>query len=139
MKPDFKIFDYVSFPSDKGSDEIREGFIFKIHSTQIDIVSARKKEGVTFGDFGFHKKYMEKERWEEIKHVEISRDIGSWKLYQVCAWAMIRLHQTFGDFMTDNIKQITQADYTEAEKITGLIQVVRDITIQQDRKKHRKV
>ena len=57
---DFKIFDYVSFPTDKGSEEIREGFIYQIHSTQIDLVSIRKKDGNKFGDFGFHKKYLEK-------------------------------------------------------------------------------
>ena len=128
---DFKIFDYVSFPSDKGSEEIREGFIYQIHSTQIDLVSVRKKDGNKFGDFGFHKKYLEKDRWEEVKSVEIDKNIKSWRLYRVVAWAMARFFQTFNEFKTEHIKAITE------EK--KLVKAVRDLTIQFDRKTKRQV
>ena len=136
---DFKIFDYVSFPADKGSEETREGFIYKIHSSQIDLVSVRKTDGNKFGDFGFHKKYLEKTRWKEVKRIEIDKNIKSWKLYRVVAWAMVRFHQTFGNFMTDNIKPVVDSTSTEAERITGLVHVVREATIQHDRKTKRQV
>jgi len=137
---DFKIFDYVSFPSDKGSEEIREGFIYQIHSTQIDLVSVRKKDGNKFGDFGFHKKYLEKDRWEEVKSVEIDKNIKSWRLYRVVAWAMARFFQTFNEFKTEHIKAITEEKKsTEIAKIDALVKAVRDLTIQFDRKTKRQV
>lgn len=140
MKTDFKIFDYVSFPTDKGSDEIREGFVSHIRKNQIDVVSIRKKEGNTFGEFGFHKKYLEKDRWGEVKLVEISKDIRSWRLYRVIAWAMVRFYQTYGEFKTDYIKPVTEEPIpSEAVKIESLIKVVRDMTIQVDRKTKRQV
>lgn len=137
---DFKVFDYVSFPADKGSEEIREGFVYQIHSTQIDLVSIRKKDGNGFGDFGFHKKYLEKDRWEEVKRVEIDRNIKSWKFYRVIAWAMVRFFQTYGEFKTEYIKEITEKDKaTEPAKIDVLVETVRKMTIQFDRKSKRQV
>ena len=140
MKADFKIFDYVSFPADKGSEEIREGFIYQIHQTQVDLVSVRKKDGNTFGDFGFHKKYLEKERWKEVKHIEINRNIKSWRLYRVIAWAMVRLFQTYGEFKTEHIKAvIVDTKLAEAVKINALVEAVGELTIQFDRKTKRQV
>jgi hypothetical protein len=136
----FKVYDYVSFPADKGSDEVREGFVLRLRQNQIDIVSARSKEGSSFSDFGFHKKYMEKDRFEEIEVIEIKKDISSWELYRVIAWAMVRFFQTYGEFMTDQIKHVTEdGTYTEPEKIDRLIKIVRDLTIPQDRKTKRQV
>ena len=137
---DFKIFDYVSFPTDKGSEETREGFIYQIHSTQIDLVSVRKKDGNKFGDFGFHKKYLEKDRWKEVKRVEIDRNIKSWRFYRVIAWAMVRFFQTYGEFKTEHIKEITEKDKTtEPVRIDVLVETVREMTIQFDRKTKRQV
>jgi hypothetical protein len=139
MKPDWKVFDYVSFPADKGSKEIREGFIFRIRGSQLDIVSVRKKNGATFADFGFHKKYIEKNRFDEVKKVELSKDITSWKLYQVVAWAMVRYYESYGDFMTKYIKQNfnPEAGKTEAEMIEAVVGTVRVNTIARDRKAKR--
>jgi len=140
MKADFKIFDYVSFPADKGSEEVREGFIYQLHSSQIDLVSVRKKDGNKFTDFGFHKKYLEKTRWKEVKHIEINRNIKSWRLYRVIAWAMVRFFQTYGEFKTDHIKAvIIDTKLAEEIKINALVEAVRELTIQFDRKTKRQV
>jgi hypothetical protein len=139
----FKQFDYVSFPADKGSDEIREGFVFRVRDSQIDVVSARKKDGVNFPDFGFHKKYIEKSRFDEVKIVQLNKNITSWDIHQVTAWAMVRYYKTYGDFMTKHIKPHFEPPYdkeaTIAEKISNIVTSVRHNTIARDRKSNRKV
>lgn len=137
MKPDFKLFDYVTFPADKGSEEMREGFIFRLRNNQIDVVSIRKKDGATFADFGFHKKYLEKSRFEEVKKVELAKDITSWKMYQVVAWAMVRYYKSYGDFMTQHIKAQFEPPYDaepDEDRIKNIITTVRHNTIARDRK-----
>ena len=140
-KQPFEQFDYVSFPADAGSDDIREGFVSRLRTNQVDVVSVRKKDGVNFSDFGLHKKYLEKDRWKEIKHLDLNKDITSWRLYQVIMWAMVRYHHSYGDFMTKFIKPHfeTGEKLTEAERIANIIASVRHNTIARDRKANRKV
>lgn len=140
-KQPFQRFDYVSFPADKGSDEVREGFVFRIRKNQVDVISVRKKDGVNFGDFGFHKKYIEKNRWDEIKQIQLGKNITGWRIYQVVMWAMVRYHVSYGDFMTNHIKPSFELEpkATEAQKIANVITGVRNNTIQRDRQANRKV
>ena len=143
MKEHFKKFDYISFPTDTGSDEVREGFIYRLNAKQIDVVSVRKKNGVNFADFGFHKKFLEKSRWGEIKHLELRKDMSSWHISQVVMWAMVRYLQSYGDFMTKWIKPHFEPPFdveaTEKEKVTNIITDVRHKTIARDRQAKQKV
>lgn len=134
-KEKFAVFDYVTFPTDKGSKEIREGFVFQIRSSQIDVVSWRSEEGNSMKDFGFHKKFLEKDRWDEVEPKDIGRDISSWPLYRAVAWAMVRFYISYGNFMTDYIKPIIALKETDKKtKIEQLVNVVRKETIAFDRK-----